>query len=92
MQSIQREEHCRAQVKLLFRLPVFRGIAPALLHEIAGIMERRTYRMGEFIFRQGEVATSMFVLVSGNVRIVRQMQVSERVARMQQMVRLAAAV
>ena len=76
----------RVQVKLLFRLPVFKGISVPLLREIAAIMERRTYRLGSFIFRQGENATSMFVLASGSVRIVRQMHVSERIARMQQVV------
>jgi CRP-like cAMP-binding protein len=58
-----------------------------LLREIAAIMERRTYRLGSFIFRQGDNANSMFVLASGSVRIVRQMQVSEHIARMQQLVR-----
>jgi CRP-like cAMP-binding protein len=75
------------QVKLLVRLPVFKGIAISLLRQITAIMERRTYRLGTFIFRQGENANSMFVLVSGSVRIVRQMHVSDRIARMQQLVR-----
>lgn len=73
-------------MKLLFRLPVFKGISVPLLREIAAIMERRTYRLGSFIFRQGENANSMFVLASGSVRIVRQMHVSEHIARMQQTV------
>ena len=73
-------------MKLLFRLPVFKGISVPLLREIAEIMERRTYRLGSFIFRQGENANSMFVLASGSVRIVRQMPVSEHIARMQQLV------
>jgi hypothetical protein len=59
----------------------------SLVRELAGIMERRTYRLGSFIFKQGENSTSMFVLASGSVRIVRQMHVSDRLAHMQRLVR-----
>lgn len=75
------------QIKLLFRLPVFKGIPVPLLRELASIMERRTYRLGSFIFRQGENANSMFVLASGSVRIVRQMRVSDGIAKMHRLVR-----
>ena len=74
------------QVKLLFRLPVFKGISVSLLRELASIMERRTYRLGSFIFEQGDNATTMFVLSSGTVRIVRRMPVTEKIVRMQQTV------
>lgn len=64
------------QVELLWRLPVFKGISMTLLHEIAQIMERRTYHVGGLLFQQGDEADAMFVLTSGSVRLVRQMAVS----------------
>ena len=86
-QRVGESSRCAVQVKLLFRLPVFKGVPVPLLRELAAIMERRTYRLGSFIFRQGENASSLFVLASGSVRIVRQMRVSDSIARMHRLVR-----
>ena len=57
------------------RLPVFKGLSPRVLRDMAQIMERRTYKVGSFIFHQGDEAECLYVLTTGAVRIVRQMTV-----------------
>lgn len=57
------------------RLPVFKGLTPRVIRDVAQLMERRTYRVGSFIFQQGDEAECLYVLASGSVRIVRQMTV-----------------
>lgn len=74
------------QVQLLWRLPVFKGVSMTLLHEIAQIMERRTYHVGGLLFQQGDEADAMFVLTSGSVRIVREMSVTPAFAAAHQLV------
>jgi hypothetical protein len=57
------------------RLPVFKGLSPRALRDVAQLMERRSYKLGSFIFRQGDEADCLYVLTTGSVRIVRQMTV-----------------
>ena len=57
------------------RLPVFKGLSPRVLRDVAQLMERRTYQVGSFIFQQGDEAECLYVLTAGAVRIVRQMTV-----------------
>jgi hypothetical protein len=62
------------------RLPVFKGLSPRVLRDVAELMERRTYQVGSFVFQQGDEAECLYVLISGTVRIVRQMNVPKSFA------------
>jgi signal-transduction protein with cAMP-binding, CBS, and nucleotidyltransferase domain len=71
----------------LSQLPVFDGVPSSVLQDIASIMERRTYALGEFVFKQGEPADAMYALTKGAVRLVRQMEIPDRFARLRRAVR-----
>lgn len=57
------------ETTLLRQIPLFADLSQSTLAALAGSMERRTYRKGQVILRQGEPGESLFVIVSGQVRI-----------------------
>ncbi len=54
---------------LLKGISLFADLSPEQLSPLVGVLERRTYRKGQVILRQGEEGDSLFVVVSGRVRI-----------------------
>jgi CRP/FNR family cyclic AMP-dependent transcriptional regulator len=56
----------------LAQVALFRGLSQSQLRKVAGICQPETVAAGAVIFREGEPAQSMYVLVSGKVRISRQ--------------------
>lgn len=57
------------RVLILKTAPLFAGIPDVILAEIAGIVEEKVYAAGETIFSKGDPGRSMFILVSGKVRV-----------------------
>ena len=58
------------QVKEALRAtPLFEQLEDSALERISVRAVRRSYRKGEFIFRQGDDAASLFVVVSGTVKV-----------------------
>lgn len=53
----------------LQQTPLFKGVEASDLEELQKFMERATYAEGEILFRQGEVGLTMYLIVSGRVRI-----------------------
>lgn len=55
----------------LARLPHFRGVDPAVLHELARQATVRRLDRGEWLFRQGDAADAFHVVQQGSVRLFR---------------------
>lgn len=54
---------------MLQRSPLFRGLAPASLEQVAALATQRSYREGETICRQGDPGDALYGIVSGRIRI-----------------------
>jgi len=68
---LQMEEGNRMDVAPLAQVTLFQGLSPAQLKKVASICEAETVDAGSVIFREGEPGQSMYLLVSGKVRISR---------------------
>lgn len=55
----------------LAQVALFQGLSQPQLKKVASICEPLTVEKGALIFREGEAAQSMYVLVTGKVRISR---------------------
>jgi CRP/FNR family transcriptional regulator, cyclic AMP receptor protein len=55
----------------LARLPLFAGIGDESLNRLAEAAGEQEFAPGQFIVLQGQVGTGLFVIVHGNVRVVR---------------------
>lgn len=53
----------------LARVPLFAGLKPALLDELAGKLAAKSYRRGEVIFHQDDPGSAMHIIKSGQVKI-----------------------
>lgn len=72
-----------AEVDVLAKVPLFRGIDRAKLRLLAFISERVSYSPGEALCEQGEAGDAAFILLSGEADIVLRTEAGpKRVARM----------
>jgi CRP-like cAMP-binding protein len=57
--------------RILFfkRVPLFAGLSPADLKQVAAVADEEVFADGEIIAQQGEQGDVMFVIVSGEVRV-----------------------
>ena len=55
----------------LRRIPLFAGLSPADLLRVADIAEERPYADGETIAEEGEIGEELYIILSGDVRVVR---------------------
>lgn len=53
-------------------LPVFRGVSPDDQRRVAALSTLREYRRGDYLWREGEPADSLTLIVRGRVKIVRE--------------------
>lgn len=58
------------RVLFLRRVPLFSNLPPVELKQIAGIATERLFPDGEKMVRQGEPGQEMYIIVSGEVRVV----------------------
>lgn len=61
-------------VKLLQETPIFGAVQHEALQFIVDAAVRRNLEKGEFLFAEGELASSMFVLVKGKLAVSRKWQ------------------
>jgi len=54
---------------ILARVPLFAGLAPEELENLATCLHRRRYARGETIFREQDPGSSMFLIEAGKVKI-----------------------
>jgi len=55
---------------LLARCPLFAGVLPDDLRDVARHLRRRRFRRGEVIFHQGDPGDALHIVASGSVKIV----------------------
>jgi CRP-like cAMP-binding protein len=65
--------------QILSQIELFEGVPQGQLAAIAGIGEEVTYQEGETIFREGDNAEQLYILLQGNISI--QVQLSSRPER-----------
>lgn len=56
--------------ELLVRSPLFAELSPAQAEKLAALLRRRRYRAGEPVFREGDPGTALYVVETGEVKIV----------------------
>ena len=56
--------------ELLARGPLFARLAPADLDRLAALFRRRRYRAGEPVFREGDPGTALYVVETGEVKVL----------------------
>jgi CRP-like cAMP-binding protein len=56
------------EVALLARVPLFAGLDEAELEKVASNLQRRTYRRGEVIYHEGDIAGGLFILLKGKAK------------------------
>ncbi len=61
-----------ATLELLRPLPLFNALTAEELGKIAELCESKRYESGEYIFREGEPGSRLFIIVEGGVRISRE--------------------
>ena len=59
-------------VEALGKIQLFQGIHPKGLERIASICSEETYRLGDVVFREGEVGDKLYLLLDGKIRISRE--------------------
>jgi len=64
-------------VSLLQTLEPFAGIGPHELEKIIGLMERQMFAPGETLISEGAVATKFFVLIQGQLDVVKSIEGDE---------------
>lgn len=62
--------HPHDDVHLFGTVPLFQGLRPEEIMRIHALGRRQRVSEGEWLFRQGRPATTMFLLVEGRVRVV----------------------
>lgn len=67
----------QARISLLQRMPVFGGIREDILKFLLELSQIASVPQGQFFFRQGDRADSMFVLEQGKVAVLKSWQERE---------------
>ena len=70
-------EHAH-RVTILSRTPVFAGLPQRLLGRLAVQLFEKQYAPGEVIFHEGDPGKGLFVVLDGEVEILREMKEGER--------------
>src|SRR5579884_2030140 len=58
------------QERLLRQVALFAELAPERIEQLAQLVRRRTYHRGETIFHKGDPGTGLYILTSGQVKVV----------------------
>ncbi len=59
------------RLELLAKVPLFAGLTPAALELVAGVATDETYPTGTCIFEHGDIGDKLYIILSGRVRISR---------------------
>ncbi|MGB2869746.1 MAG: cyclic nucleotide-binding domain-containing protein [Bacteroidota bacterium] len=65
----ERVVHQGSTEDLLSKVPAFANLTPRELKEVAAIVHKRSYRLGEPVFYQGDPGLGMYIVQEGNVAI-----------------------
>ena len=58
------------RILFLKRVPLFADLSPSDLKQVAAIAREESFGEGDIIVRQGDVGDLMFIIVSGEVRVI----------------------
>jgi HEAT repeat protein len=67
------------RVLLLREVPMFSGISPEDLEQIADIAQEQLYSTGTLICREGEPGSTLFIIVTGKVEVIKGIGKTENV-------------
>jgi len=67
------------RVLLLREVPMFSGLSPEDLEQIADIAQEQLYSAGTLICREGERGSTLFIIVTGKVEVIKGMGKTENV-------------
>jgi CRP/FNR family transcriptional regulator, dissimilatory nitrate respiration regulator len=56
-------------IEYVARIPLFKGLPPQQLAELANIVVQKSCQRGEIIFSEGDEATGFYVVVKGRIKI-----------------------
>jgi CRP/FNR family transcriptional regulator, cyclic AMP receptor protein len=56
----------------LGKISIFSGLGQAALEQLAGIASEESFRLGDFVFREGSPGDALFLLLGGKIRISRE--------------------
>jgi CRP-like cAMP-binding protein len=56
---------------VLARLPLFAGVSDESMNRLVAAVGEQDFAPGQFIVRQGQVGTGLYVIIEGSVRVVR---------------------
>jgi len=59
------------RLELLGKVPLFSGLTPAALELVAGVANEETHATGTVIFEHGDVGDKLYIILTGRVRISR---------------------
>jgi CRP/FNR family transcriptional regulator len=58
---------------ILKTIPLFQDLAETVLAKLIERIDERSYRVGDYLFREGERGEELFILSQGEVEIARQL-------------------
>lgn len=59
------------KVAALARVPLFQGISYESMNRLAAVTGEQDYSEGQFIVRQGQIGTGLYIVVDGSVKVLR---------------------
>ena len=61
----------KSDIQLLENIPVFKGLSRFDLNKVTKMLHLRSYKEGEYIFRESEPGESMYIIKQGDVSIIK---------------------
>tara|TARA_Y100000591_G_scaffold308238_1_gene308365 strand:+ start:554 stop:1027 length:474 start_codon:yes stop_codon:yes gene_type:complete len=61
----------KSDIQLLENIPVFKGLSRFDLNKVTKMLHLRSYKEGEYIFRENEPGESMYIIKQGDVSITK---------------------
>ncbi len=52
------------------RIPIFQGFDPEQIDKMLDVCEEKDFQAGEYLFKEGDSSTEMFILLSGHLQIL----------------------
>ena len=65
-------------ISVLKQVTLFAGLDAQTIQQLAGITEVRTYKAGQQVYAEGEADAALFVVVSGTIRIDKQVTAGQQ--------------
>ncbi len=68
----------KKNIVVLKQVSLFAGLDDQTIEQLASISERRTYKTGQSVFTEGQADTSLFVVISGVIKIDKQVNAEQQ--------------